>query len=119
MKESRSQICQEQLKAINGSVGAYAPVASLVQHQMTWQCASVGHDEHRALVPQMQKPPPQALVFDPESFRGSPPGVMANADRRKCAPLQLSCPSALPTNKETPFLGAKLLSGSARTLSCR
>ncbi len=32
----------------------------------------------------MEKPPPQALMVDPESFRGSPPGVTPNPDRRKC-----------------------------------
>ncbi len=32
----------------------------------------------------MTKPPPQALMVDPESFRGSPLSVTPNPDRRKC-----------------------------------
>ena len=35
---------------------------------------------------QMKKAPPQALVFDPESFRSSPPGITSTAERRLCAP---------------------------------
>ena len=32
----------------------------------------------------MTKPPPQALMVDPESFRGSPPSVTPGPERRKC-----------------------------------
>ncbi len=32
----------------------------------------------------MKKPPPQKLVYDPESFRGPPPGVSPSPERRKC-----------------------------------